>query len=33
MVFGMDKPVLELPGTLAGGPVLDAVAVEDEKEG
>jgi hypothetical protein len=28
LVFGMDKPVLELPGTLAGGPVLDAVAAE-----
>jgi hypothetical protein len=29
-VFGFDKPVLELPGALAGGPVLDAVPVEPD---
>jgi hypothetical protein len=28
LVFGLDKPVLELPGTLAGGPVLDAEPLE-----
>jgi hypothetical protein len=32
-VFGYDAPRLELPGTLAGGPVLDAVAIEDENKG
>jgi hypothetical protein len=26
MVFGFDKPVLELPSTLAGGPVLEGTA-------